>query len=187
MLKLKLAKTFPKAGAEETKKTSFFFSNGRYMKAAIVHGFKQQVILDSVEKMNESNLHKLFVELNSTAKESKAACIIIRAYAMFFAFNHDCGFSLFSKEGKLKSQTPNNQVFGTFSGRQSYEAYITTGVIQVEKGDTIILYNGNFDQIVQNPNFYKIVCSKEFEKKINALVEQDKERKEQGILIFTLD
>ena len=51
MLKLKLAKTFPKAGAEETKKTSFFFSNGRYMKAAIVHGFKQQVILDSVEKM----------------------------------------------------------------------------------------------------------------------------------------
>jgi len=184
---LKLAKAFPKTGAVETKKSGFYFSSGNIIRAAITAGVKQEFILNSIDKVDETDLHRLMLTFNVEAKACKTACVFIRDNALFYGFNHDCGIAIFNKGGNLIYQTPNNSQFGVFSGRRSYEAFISTGVIPVEKGDTVILYSGSFDKIVNSLNFYRILFDKKFEKLIDDLVEKEKERKEKTLLVFSLD
>ena len=184
---LKIAKAFPKTGDTETKKSGFYYSSGNTVRAAIAYGIKQEFILNSIDNLNEADLHRLMLTFNVKAKTCKTSCVIIRDNTMFYGFNHDCGIAIFNKGGNLIFQTPNNNQYGVFSGHRCYEPYISTGVIPVEKGYTIVLFNGSFDQIIKNPNFYRTLSDKKFEKLIDATVEKEKERKEKTILVFSLD
>ena len=184
---LKLAKAFPKTGAVETKKSGFYFSSSNIIRAAIAYGVKNEFILNSIDNVDENNLYRLMLTFNVKAKTCKTACIFIRDNALFYGYNHDCGIAIFNKGGNLIFQTPNNSQFGVFCGHRCYEPYISTGVIPVEKGYTIVLYCGSFDTIVKNPNFYRTLFDKQFEKLIDAFVEKEKERKEKTLLVFSLD
>lgn len=184
---LKLAKTFPKTGATETNKSNFYFSTGNIIRAAIAYGIKQDFIIKSIEDTIEPDLHRLMLTFSVKAKTCKTSCVFIHDKALFYGFNHDCGIAILGKSGHLKFQTPNNSKFGVFTGHRSYEPYISTGVVPVEKGDTVILYNGNLDQHIKSPNFNKILSDKKFEKVITDLIEKEKERKEKILLVFSLD
>ena len=185
---LKLAKIFPKNGSIETKKSGFYFSSGNIIRAAIASGVKQQLILTHIDHVDQwTDFNRLMRIFNEKAKTCKTVSIRIYNNALFYGFNNDCGIAIFNKGGNLIFQTPNNSQFGVFSGHRSYEPYISTGVIPVEKGYTIVLYNGSFDKIVKQPNFYRILSDKKFEKLIDDLVEKEQEKKEKTLLVFSLD
>lgn len=183
---LKIAKDYPAASANLAKKSGFFFSVDETIRAVIASGIKWSFILDTIKDTDEIDLHRLMVMFNNKAKTCKTACVFIRDNTLFYGFNHNCGIAIFDKGGRIKFQTSNNQQYGVFTGHRSYEKFISTGVVPVEKGDTVILYDGNFDQYLKQPNFYKILFDKKFEKLIDDLVEKDKTRKEQSLLVFTL-
>ena len=189
---LKFAKTYGKTGNDETIKSGFYYSHKDIVRVAIAHGFKLNNIFDALETITEADLHRLMVALNVKAKTCKTACVITHDNALFYGFNHDCGIAVFSGGGNLIFHTPNNSQFGVFSSHRSYEPYISTGVIPVEKGYTVVLYSGSFDQIVKNPNFHRTLFDKKFEQLIDALIEKEnvqkeKEPKEKALVVFSLD
>lgn len=189
---LKFAKTYSKTDSNETVKSGFYYSHKNIVRVAIAHGFKLNNIFDALETITEEDLHRLMLALNVKAKTCKTACVISHDNALFYGFNHDCGIAVFNNGGNLIFHTPNNSQFGVFSGRRSYEPYISTGIIPVEKGYIVVLYSGSFDQIVKNPNFYRTLFEKKFEQLIDDMVEKeksrkDKEIKEKALVVFSLD